>query len=959
MLRQRGFPSVAIQDQSLGEGNKLKKILSTSALLGALFTAGAAFADPTVGASTGTFLAPLGQGDANTCNAQDVNTVSIALVETTDGCSSETDTGSATVAITYTLNANRYDLTLVNSLNGLLVDETGALNAQTYIGTKLAGTYTENFDISFTCVNQGTDPNVDVAAVFSWDQTESDFSLPTSPNPPTINEPKCTTDQFYPINGLGIAAMTLIKTATYEDTNLDGVASAGDTINYAFSIENIGAEDLDTITIEDTGATIEGSLASLAAGATNTDAFTGSYILTQADIDAGEYSNTATVTGFTSAGQEITDVSDDDGTNEDDPTVITFTQSGSLEVIKTGTWNDADADGIAEAGETIDYVFSVENTGNVTLTNVTIEDLGATVSGVAIASLAPGAVDDETFTATYTLDQDDINSGSYSNTATATGLMPDGLTEISDVSDDDGTNAADETVVELTAAPALTVTKVINLDDSSISVPAQAGDLITYDITVANTGNVTVEEIDVSDLINGGNACEADITEDIVADLVDPLGTSLAPGEDGVVQVTYTITDCDIDAGTIENLATAFGAGVDGTDLTVESSQFGNAVEGEGEGAPTPFVLPFLDLVKPDIKRILENDLRQTIQMQSRSFGRMSADALDTLKQGQDEDQACGTVSETGAVDIAEGAGAGNFGREYYDCVREERRIIQGELTVSKLDVLGTQIAGAFSDRRERFLSDSAVRGRFWGGYLSSTDVTDTATGKVNGIGLNGGIYGASELSEDAYLDYYLAAAIGRHSFDLTFANLDPTISVTGDYIYAAAFGGLGLSTEFDMGEVKAAPRLALDLAYAAAGDVKLAGERLTATEDGTLSLAAFQGARLMAELRFSDLDDADAADADKIKFDLAPRIFCDYGFEEASATQCGFGISADIETFDSADLTYGVMADYEQTDGYRRGTLSLNRTQYFDQGNGAIISTMGTTDEGSLMIGQSVDWKF
>ena len=45
--------------------------------------------------------------------------------------------------------------------------------------------------------------------------------------------------------------------------------------------------------------------------------------------------------------------------------------------------------------------FTVTNTGNVTLTNVTVTDPGVTMLGGPIASLAPGAVDNATFTASY------------------------------------------------------------------------------------------------------------------------------------------------------------------------------------------------------------------------------------------------------------------------------------------------------------------------------------------------------------------------------------------------------------------------------------------------------------------------------------------------------------------------------------------------------------------------------
>jgi hypothetical protein len=73
----------------------------------------------------------------------------------------------------------------------------------------------------------------------------------------------------------------------------------------------------------------------------------------------------------------------------------------------------------------IDFTFTVENTGNVTLYNVTLEDPTATVVGDPIAELAPGATDNTTFTASYVVTQADLDLGYFTNTATVTGNYTD------------------------------------------------------------------------------------------------------------------------------------------------------------------------------------------------------------------------------------------------------------------------------------------------------------------------------------------------------------------------------------------------------------------------------------------------------------------------------------------------------------------------------------------------------
>ncbi|WP_373396579.1 hypothetical protein V8V91_17720 [Algoriphagus halophilus] len=81
--------------------------------------------------------------------------------------------------------------------------------------------------------------------------------------------------------------------------------------------------------------------------------------------------------------------------------------------------------------DVITYTFDVSNTGNVTLTDVTVSDplsgLSAIISGPV--TLAPG--ENQVFTATYTITQSDMDAGQVDNTATATGNDPDDV-EVSD-----------------------------------------------------------------------------------------------------------------------------------------------------------------------------------------------------------------------------------------------------------------------------------------------------------------------------------------------------------------------------------------------------------------------------------------------------------------------------------------------------------------------------------------------
>ena len=110
----------------------------------------------------------------------------------------------------------------------------------------------------------------------------------------------------------------------------------------------------------------------------------------------------------------------DDVTAQDDDTQP-LARSASIALTKTGTLNDDDGTAGVSTGDTITYAFTVTNTGNTTITDIELADTGATITGGPITSLAPGASDSTTFTATYTVTQGDIDAGTYTNTATVTG----------------------------------------------------------------------------------------------------------------------------------------------------------------------------------------------------------------------------------------------------------------------------------------------------------------------------------------------------------------------------------------------------------------------------------------------------------------------------------------------------------------------------------------------------------
>src|SRR5690606_8095515 len=103
-------------------------------------------------------------------------------------------------------------------------------------------------------------------------------------------------------------------------------------------------------------------------------------------------------------------------------------------------------------------------------------------------------------------------------------------------SDGDGNNDNDRTITDLPRLPVLEVSKII----TSAGPYNTVGDVITYDITMTNTGNVTVDNIVLTD----NNA--------VIPEGAENIGT-LVPGASVTVAVTHTVTQDDLDNGSVSN----------------------------------------------------------------------------------------------------------------------------------------------------------------------------------------------------------------------------------------------------------------------------------------------------------------------------------------------------------------------------------------------------------------------
>ena len=216
------------------------------------------------------------------------------------------------------------------------------------------------------------------------------------------------------------------------------------------------------------------------------------------------------------------------------------TVDGTL-TVTDGTENDpvdpdlvvvkAHEEGTYGLGETVEFTITATNIYDDARTMTFVEQDGVEIAGQAVfENVEPGAT--VSTTARYTVTEADILAGGFTNTVT--------------VSFEGGKDfEGDDDVVVDDPETHLTVTKV------TTSQPFEGNaytldETITYEVTVANDGNLTVEGVTVIDELAGATLAEGESAE---------VGT-LAPGASATLHYSYTITADDL-GKEFKNVATA------------------------------------------------------------------------------------------------------------------------------------------------------------------------------------------------------------------------------------------------------------------------------------------------------------------------------------------------------------------------------------------------------------------
>ncbi|GIQ61033.1 hypothetical protein Flavo103_41690 [Flavobacterium collinsii] len=534
----------------------------TGMAIGAAAVAGVTYSwSPSTGLSSATVSNP-------TANPTATTIYTVTATNTASGCTA-TDAVTVTVDTTLPVANAGTDFTKTCTVN-----PTGmAIGAATVAGTTYSWSPSTGLS-SATVSNPTANPTVTTTYTVTATNTASGC---TATDAVTV-----TVDTTLPVVSItGVTAICVGSTTTLSPTTggtwgssdptvatvtnsgvVTGVSAGTATFTFTSTANGCSSSPTSVITIKALPI-VSSTTTSVCSGSTTALSPTTGGTWVSSDLSVATVTDTGVVAGV-SAGI-VTFTFTDSTTNCSSSTSL-IVYSCSLEITKDGSYVDANADGITNVGDVINYIFVVKNTGNVTLTNVTVTDNNAVITGGPLATLAVGASNTTTFTGVHTLTQSDINAGNVYNLATATGTPPSG-TPVTGTSTDPtpcATCPVDPacptcTITPLTQTPSIAITKDGSYVDANADGITNVGDVINYTFVVKNTGNVTLTNIRVTDnnaVITGG-----------------PLAT-LAVGASDTTTFTgvHTLTQSDINAGNVYNLATATGTPPSGTPVTGTST---------------------------------------------------------------------------------------------------------------------------------------------------------------------------------------------------------------------------------------------------------------------------------------------------------------------------------------------------------------------------------------------------
>jgi uncharacterized repeat protein (TIGR01451 family) len=360
-------------------------------------------------------------------------------------------------------------------------------------------------------VTPGPAPRVTVTIdFFDGNGPRQVLDIPAPPNPPATYKFGWTastggsTDVHLIQNAVvrtvnPLAQLTLDKQV--DVTKLPNPLVLGSVIPYQFVVTNSGLETLTNLAVSDPrvpGVVCPRTTIDPAPADTSTVVCTGSYTVTQADVDAGQIVNTAAAQAVDPGGRAV----------QSNPSTLTLTVGSTPRIALQKLILTPPP---YSFGQTVTYRYDVINTGSVSVTlnaaTAIVDDKLASITCQQPLTLLPQPQfpSSTSCVGTYVIQAAAVDANGFlTNTATATARPATGGT--------------------VTSAPA-SLTLPVGVDigvAKTVDVPTpRIGDIVTFTVTATNAGPANATGVRITDPIGPGVA--------LVGAVVPP-GTTYTPG---------------------------------------------------------------------------------------------------------------------------------------------------------------------------------------------------------------------------------------------------------------------------------------------------------------------------------------------------------------------------------------------------------------------------------------------
>ena len=799
-----------------------------------------------------------------------------------------------------------------------------------------------------------------------------------------------TNDELRVISSVETSPIVSLRKTTSTITSLSDGADAGDVISYTITASNTGSSlSAYNLSLTDTLIISDGSTSYPRAALLQTSSCTGTlavgasctaiynYTLTTADItDIGNgytsLKNLATLTYEDAASNgssytlESSSVGNSTiGAGNGDTTDLTLViSSPALTVQKTidtltsvsgkarilsNSIIDMDGDGALSANDRIYYEIQITNSGNTELTSVSLSDTLTNGDGTALSfpaggtptkSSDTGLVTSDTsmdvndiwiYSAYYEVTSADISSGSLENVAavTATGAGTTFTVESSTAGNSTAGagNGSPTTLIFSTLIEEIEDDlKTVLQDDLAATLNQQAAMMKQF-----SSGALSRLKG------NRYSSCGIEIADQIANApiLFESSSATLLGGSDKtldrIAEILSTCPETTFEvAGHTDNLASeeynsrlsqARAASV------VAALQMRDIPIGQLHSAGYGESHPIADNANP-----LGRAANRRVE-----FVPLITDP--TIANCNSSPNSSGNFNLDGGED---GLSAnGDFQIATQDCSINGWRTFSGNLSVLSNEDGVSQSMVNLTYNVERMHSNETLKGWFMSVYATHDDISGLATGTIEGFGLAGGVYGATQINNSLYGDYYLGASTGKHNFDLNFDRSNGVINADGFYRYYAIFGGAAVSGETTIMNLESTLRAGIDMAWSPGGDAELTASRNSTDALGFLTISSVSGVRVYGELGFNDL----MPDDPRILY-VAPRFFCEQPLGETQ-NRCGFGSRVELRfDGDRGKATYKVTFDAEASSSHKRYSAGVNIVKPLF--GGTLVTTVGLAQGGS-----------